>query len=305
MSIHRRIEVMEGRRWVPLTKVRPLVTSASIPWEGVLLEEHSVAAQETPIRQIPAIFLHLQTGAPARHDWRSAGKLHTTLAGTRSIHLLPPGPDRSLAHGDQTDGIVLSIEPPFLQQALAGSLPGGRFELIEKFAFEDGQIDRLVAALHAEAEAGAPIGRLFGQSLANALVVYLAQRYSTSPPRFSVHRGGMPSPRLKRVLDYIGAKLNEDLSLLVLANVAAMNLYYFARLFKQSTGLSPHRYVLEQRIKLAKQLLHAPETTVLEAGVRTGFADQTHFTKVFRRFVGVTPAKFRAQAASPEIHKKC
>jgi AraC family transcriptional regulator len=263
----------------------------------VLLEQHSVAAQETPIWHIPAVFLHLQTGAPARHDWRSAGKLHRTVAGTRSIHLLPPGPDRSLAHRDQTEGIVLSIAPAFLQKALADSLPGGRLELVEKFAFEDGQIERLVAALHIETEAGAPTGRLFGQSLATALAVYLAQRYSTSPAKFSAHRGGMPSARLKRVLDYIGGKLDEDLSLLVLANVVGMNLYYFARLFKQSTGLSPHRYVLEQRITRAKQLLHTPEMTVLEAGVRTGFGDQGHFTKVFRRFVGVTPSKFRAQAS--------
>lgn len=297
MSMQRRIEVVEGRRWVPIIESPPLASSGSIAWDGVLLEQHSVAAQETPIWHIPAVFLHLQTGAPARHDWRSAGKLHRTVAGTRSIHLLPPGPDRSLANRDQTEGIVLSIAPAFLQKVLADSLPGGRLELVEKFAFEDGQIERLVAALHIETEAGAPTGRLFGQTLASALVVYLAQRYSTSPPKVSAHRGGMPSARLKRVLDYIGAKLDEDLSLLVLANVVGMNLYYFARLFKQSTGLSPHRYVLEQRVARAKQLLHTPEMTVLEAGVRTGFGDQGHFTKVFRRFVGVTPTKFRAQAS--------
>lgn len=297
MSMQRRIEVVEGRRRVPIIESPPLASSGSIAWDGVLLEQHSVAAQETPIWHIPAVFLHLQTGAPARHDWRSAGKLHRTVAGTRSIHLLPPGPDRSLANRDQTEGIVLSIAPAFLQKVLADSLPGGRLELVEKFAFEDGQIERLVAALHIETEAGAPTGRLFGQTLASALVVYLAQRYSTSPPKFSAHRGGMPSARLKRVLDYIGAKLDEDLSLLVLANVVGMNLYYFARLFKQSTGLSPHRYVLERRITRAKQLLHTPEMTVLEAGVRTGFRDQGNFTKVFRRFVGVTPTKFRAQAS--------
>lgn len=297
MSTQRRIEVVEGRRRVPIIESPPLASSGSIAWDGVLLEQHSVAAQETPIWHIPAVFLHLQTGAPARHDWRSAGKLHRTVAGTRSIHLLPPGPDRSLAQRDHTEGVVLSIAPAFLQKALADSLPGGRLELVEKFAFEDGQIERLVAALHIETEAGAPTGRLFGQTLASALVVYLAQRYSTSPPKFSAHRGGMPSARLKRVLDYIGAKLDEDLSLLVLANVVGMNLYYFARLFKQSTGLSPHRYVLEQRVAHAKQLLHTPEMTVLEAGVRTGFGDQGNFTKVFRRFVGVTPTKFRAQAS--------
>jgi len=112
----------------------------------------------------------------------------------------------------------------------------------------------------------------------------------------------MLSARLKRVLDYIGAKLDEDLSLLALANVAGMNLCYFARLFKQSTGLNPHRYVLEQRITRAKQLLRAQGMTVFEAGVRTGFADQGHFTKVFRRFVGVTPTKFRS-SKSIDCHK--
>jgi hypothetical protein len=88
VNMQRRIEVVEGRRWVPIIQAPPLVSSGSIAWDGVLLEQHSVAAQETPIWHIPAVFLHLQTGAPARHDWRSAGKLHRTLAGTRSIHLV-------------------------------------------------------------------------------------------------------------------------------------------------------------------------------------------------------------------------
>src|SRR5260370_32846241 len=136
--------VVEGRRWVPIIEAPPLVSSGSIAWDGVLLEQHSVAAQETPIWHIPAVFLHLQTGAAARHDWRSAGKLHRTLAGPRSIHLLPPGPDRSLAHRDQTEGIVLSIAPAFLQKTLADSLPTWRLEIIDKFAFEDVQSERLV-----------------------------------------------------------------------------------------------------------------------------------------------------------------
>lgn len=75
-----------------------------------------------------------------------------------------------------------------------------------------------------------------------------------------------------------------------------MNLYYFSRLFKQSTGLSPHRYVLEQRIRRAQQVLRTSDMTIFEASVRTGFADQGHFTKVFRRFVGVSPTEYRAQS---------
>jgi len=72
-----------------------------------------------------------------------------------------------------------------------------------------------------------------------------------------------------------------------------MNLYYFSRLFKQSTGLSPHRYVLEQRIRRAQQFLRNSDMTIFEAGVRSGFVDQGHFTKVFRRLVGVSPTEYR------------
>jgi AraC-like DNA-binding protein len=76
------------------------------------------------------------------------------------------------------------------------------------------------------------------------------------------------------VLENIAAKLREDLSLAALAKIAGMNLYYLSRLFKQSTRLSPHRYVLEQRIRRAQQYLGSSDLTIFEARVRTGFADQ-------------------------------
>jgi AraC-like DNA-binding protein len=158
------------------------------------------------------------------------------------------------------------------------------------------QIERLVTALHAEAKAGAPAGTLFGQSIATALAVYLAQRYSSSLPVLRNYRGGISKVRLNRVLEYIAAKLQDDMSLSALADIAGMNLYHFSRLFKQSTGFSPHRYVLEQRIRRGQQLLRTSDMTVLEASVRSGFADQGHFTKVFRRFAGVTPTEYRAQS---------
>jgi AraC family transcriptional regulator len=294
VSVQRRIQVLEDGRWVPLVDRQPALSSAALAWDGVLLEEHFTGPTATKPRHIRSVFLALQTGKPCRHDWRSSGKLHRTFASTRSIHLLPPGPERSLTYRDPTDAIVVSIEPAFLRAALGDSLVGDRLELLEKFAFEDVQIERLMKGLHAETKSAAPSGRLFGQSLATALAIYLAQRYSTSSPKLDFYSGGMPKTRLKRVLEYIGANLNEDLSLVVLADVSGMNLYYFARLFTESMGVSPHRYVLEQRIQRAKQLLQVPKTTVFEAAMRTGFSDQAHFTKVFRRIVGVTPTKYRA-----------
>ena len=291
----RRIQVYEGGHSVPIVAQAPLLSSSQIPWEGVLLEEHSTATQQTQLRHIRTVFLVLHTGASLRQEWRNAGKFHTTLTTTGSVHLLTPGAERSLTHRDQLDCIVLSIEPSYLHRALEDSLLSERVELVERLALEDPQIERLVRALLAETKAGAPTGGLFGQSIATGLAVYLAQRYSSSPPTLRRHRDGMPTTRLNRVLEYIAAKLHEDLSLAALAEIAGMNLYYFSRLFKQSTGRSPHRYVLEQRITRAQQFLRSSDMTIFEASVRTGFADQGHFAKVFRRFVGVSPTAYRVQ----------
>ena len=291
----RRIQVYEGGHSVPIVAQAPLLSSSQIPWEGVLLEEHSTATQQTQLRHIRTVFLVLHTGASLRQEWRNAGKFHTTLTTTGSVHLLTPGAERSLTHRDQLDCIVLSIEPSYLHRALEDSLLSERVELVERLALEDPQIERLGRALLAETKAGAPTGGLFGQSIATGLAVYLAQRYSSSPPTLRRHRDGMPTTRLNRVLEYIAAKLHEDLSLAALAQIAGMNLYYFSRLFKQSTGRSPHRYVLEQRITRAQQFLRSSDMTIFEASVRTGFADQGHFAKVFCRFVGVSPTAYRVQ----------
>ena len=190
-----------------------------------------------------------------------------TFTTTGSIHLLTPGPERSLAHRNPYNCIMLSIEPSYIDGALQDSQGSESIELIERFARQDPQIEHLVTALHAETRAGAPTGRLFGQSIATALAVYLAQRYSSLPPTLRSYRGGMPRPRLNCVLEYIAAKLHEKLSLAALAEIAGMDIYYFSRLFKQSTGVSPHRYVLEQRIRRAQHFLRTSDMTILEASV--------------------------------------
>jgi AraC family transcriptional regulator len=192
---------------------------------------------------------------------------------------------------------VLSIEPRFIDRVVQESQPNEKIELVEHFSLQDAQIEGLVRALHAETKAGAPTGILCGQSIAVALALYLAERYSVSAPRLRRDHGGLPRTRLNRVLEYIDANLSEELSLPILSEVAEMSLYYFVRLFKQSTGLSPHRYVIEQRIKRAQGFLRSPKMTVIEASARTGFVDPSHFTKVFRRVVGLAPSQYREQAS--------
>jgi AraC family transcriptional regulator len=105
----------------------------------------------------------------------------------------------------------------------------------------------------------------------------------------------MPRARLQRVLEYMQAHLDQELSLAALASIAQMSPYYFSRLFKQSTGLSPHQYLLRQRIERAKELLAGPRCRTAEVSDALGFPHQSHFTTTFHRWVGTTPRQYRQQ----------
>lgn len=103
---------------------------------------------------------------------------------------------------------------------------------------------------------------------------------------------GLSPSVLKRVTDYIGDHIDENISLERLAAVACMSRFHFARLFRHSSGLSPMEYVKRERIELAKQLLARREVRISAIAVEVGFFDQSHFTRVFRKLTGMSPGRY-------------
>ena len=197
-----------------------------------------------------------------------------------------------------TDRIALSLHPDLLTRVLEETAHLEDYQLRPHFGLRDQHIESLLLALRSDLEDGSPAGPLYGESIATALAVYLQKRYGVPATKTTQYRGGIPGIRLNRVLEYIQANLGEDLKLFALAQTAGMSAHYFSELFKQSTGQSPHQYVLRARIERAKEHLRDSRVSVVEASAITGFVDQSYFTKVFRRIVGVTPTEFRASTSS-------
>jgi transcriptional regulator GlxA family with amidase domain len=104
---------------------------------------------------------------------------------------------------------------------------------------------------------------------------------------------GLPKAKLNRALDYIDRHLDEEIMLSDIASHLGFSQYHFGRLFKQSIGLTPHVYLVLQRVKRAQQLLQETELTVLEITHECGFANPSHFAKYFRKYVGMAPREFR------------
>ena len=112
-------------------------------------------------------------------------------------------------------------------------------------------------------------------------------------PTTPVSLGTLPSSRLRRVTEYIQQNLGKDLTLDALAAVVYMSPYHFARLFKRSTGVPPHRFVIRQRIARARAILVTSELSVAQISRVVGFRTPSHFTTVFRRATGITPRGYR------------
>lgn len=101
---------------------------------------------------------------------------------------------------------------------------------------------------------------------------------------------------LRQALAYIQEHLSEGMTLETIANHLGISQYYFSHLFKQSMGVSPYQYILQQRVERAKQLLMQSELAIAEIALECGFANQNHLARHFRNLVGISPKTFRGKA---------
>lgn len=112
--------------------------------------------------------------------------------------------------------------------------------------------------------------------------------------------GGLPGARLRRVTDYIDANLPGSLSLDELSALAHMSRFHFARLFKKSTGVSPHRFVVRRRIDRAQALVEARTLSISAIAASVGFHSLSHFSKTFHRLTGCAPTVYRDGSRTSE-----
>ena len=281
----------------PLVR-RSLLRSSAISarWHGLILEEHRADAYyERPNLKSCSNILHVFTGVPVRHEWQIDGRTLRFHSAEGSVVIVPTGFECRVACWRSRPAVqwIIEFDHAVMQQRLEESTGRSKLELVPHLNVSDFQLLRLLQTLHADAVADSPAGSLFGETVGSALALYLAQHYSTGCRGAAQPNGLLGEHSLSRVLDYIHANLSNDLHLKELADIADLSTFHFAKLFKRSTGSSPHQYVLQRRVERVKQLLRNPLMSLTEVSLRAGFADQSHMSNVFRRFVGVTPSSFR------------
>ncbi len=176
----------------------------------------------------------------------------------------------------------------------------GEVELRASRKFSNPRLSALVAAVHAEMVAGFPNGRLFLDSVEQAMAVTLVNGHAVRHRPVQLYRGGLGSARLRKIKELVHAKIEDDLSLDEMAQSVGLSTAHFARMFRKSTGETPHQFVLRQRVERAKAMLRAPDARVLDVAVACGFKTQQHFAQVFRDVWGVSPTEYRQDTVGSE-----
>lgn len=129
------------------------------------------------------------------------------------------------------------------------------------------------------------------QEQMTVIIADLLMRYNVKPASPSAYQGGLTRHTLNRVMDYIYANLDQTIQLDELAETAGISTFHFARMFKVSTGQSPHQKVLETRIAHARSLLEQGQSQ-LDTSLACGFASQSHLSRAFKHYVGITPGQY-------------
>src|SRR5258707_12220554 len=235
--------------------------------------------------------------APSPPKWRLAGSsIKRKQIQPGEIGIMAKGTAVSGRCFTSTDLLIVSFSSHLLNAAGSDSAPGARMELQGLQHTRDRKIRTIGSLLEKEVRAGCPTGRLYGEFLGMALAAHLLSQFAVFPFKTVEYRGGLTKYRLRHIVDYIQANFSQDNNLQALAEGAGVSPFHFFRPFNQSTGLSPHRYILQLRIEEAQRLLKRTTLAISDVANRLGFSDQSHFTMVFRKLVGTTPARWRSDA---------
>ncbi len=274
----------------------PLLSSQNLEWDGIYVQHHYQPAWETPEYSYTQHMLLVHNAERAIQAERVLdGRRQSEQLGNGSIVIVPATASHQANWNQENIFTLLFLEPTRLARVAHESIDVERVELIPQFAMFDPLIHQIGLALKSEIEWNGLGSRLYVDSLTTALSIHLLRSYSGRQQTLREYRGGLPQRKLQQALNYINEYLAQDLSLELIANAVDMSQYYFARLFKQSMGISPYQYVLQQRVERAKQLFITSPLSLAEIARQVGFSNQNQLTIQFRKFTGVTPLSYRRQ----------
>jgi len=275
---------------------RIVLSSVGTKWNDVVVEQHHVPSSELADVTYKRHVVVINIGHSTTWEFKKEGRFQPFFKARGAISFFPSHQLFSgrlkVARGVFTNILFLALDPVFVSRVAEElELDADRIELVEQRRSTDPALRHIALALRAGVQSGDAVDRMYGEALSTALAVHLLRKYSAAVLEPKRQYGGLPREKLVRAVEYIQDQLDTDLTVSGIAQAVGLSPYHFTRLFKESTGQSPYRYVVEARVRKAKELLTTGKFTISEAAYRVGFVDQSHLTRHFKRIFGLPPKR--------------
>ena len=272
----------------------PLLSSQSMGWKNVNFDYFQYDSHEAPTHYPTH---HAIIVFDDRYDVeiKLDGVFKREHQNLGSVVIVPKAVEHWAAWKDKINFAIFSIPPSTLANIAPETVNPDRVELIP--AFSKSQPDYLIyginMAIRHQLETDPHGCSLYVEHLMNAMSVHLLKNYCTIQPKLKNYGDGLSSYKLRQAIDYINDNLDRNIKISDIGKQINISQYYFSRLFRESTGVSPYRYVIQQRVAKAKQLITQNQMTLNDIALECGFSSQTQMTLHFRKLTGLTPKKYR------------
>ena len=274
-------------------------SSDELAWQNIRIVNlrHATNEMALPASENHCILLNMSS--PLRLTGRVGQSNFEGEVRAGEIAILPAGTtwiSRSVGSRPRSE-LLMFLRPLFIQGAAKDfGFTYNVLQLSPQIGLDNKHLLHIGLSLLSELNEPNVNGRLYADSLANALAMQLVRCYS-GLRLLSTANGGMAPHRLRKVVNLIDEHLATEqegrIALRVIAREVGMSYFHFSRVFKQAMGMTLTNYIAERRIERAKKLMQDTELPISEIALRSGFSSQSHFTTSFRRFAGITPRSFR------------
>jgi AraC family transcriptional regulator len=274
----------------------PILNSYQLGWQNINFAHYQLPAWEIPEMASSQHTIGFSTAQTVATEVIVDGRVYHVpgWTGQDFVGVFPANLPTSSRWSEEGEFIHCYLDQTFLTHAAHESINPDRVEIILEFPpLKDPLIWQIGAALKSLLENDPQNSCFYAESMATALAAHLLQFYTTRPHVLRKYEDGLSKVQIQQSIEYINEHLHRNLTLTEIATELDMSQYYFCRLFKQSIGMTPHQYLIQQRVEKSKQLLKQPAAKIVDISAGCGFANPSHFARCFRQRMGISPQQFR------------
>jgi AraC family transcriptional regulator len=272
-------------------KTAPL-QMASDPSNGAIAHWKHGALHDVVEPMTDHVIMTYPTGVQ-RLERRSGKSVAIGTARSGVVTIIPAGSSARWDIPGFVDVIQLYLPQIALERIAREANMPAPGDLLERTGHPDPVVSGLLMSAADVLEGNAALDNLFRQQLSDLLATRILAEHTGASSTFELITGGLSPHALRRAIERLRSDIDTDVSLAVLAADAGLSRFHFCRAFKESTGLSPHAWLRQQRLDQAMNMLRDSDAPIAAIATQLGYASQTAFAAAFKKLTGETPSDWR------------